>query len=215
MHAALGDPHRLAVMDELAVSDRSPSELCRQLGIESNLVAHHLEVLERAGLVERVASIGDRRRKYLRLLPGPMQDLFRAGPLAARGVLFVCTANSARSQLAAALWNARSPVRAVSAGTAPATRVHPHAIAAAARRGLDLSRERPRALTDADAAADLVVTVCDRAHEQPGPLRDRPVLHWSIADPADEGTPEAFDQALRHLEIRIDALATRVIPSPN
>jgi protein-tyrosine-phosphatase/DNA-binding HxlR family transcriptional regulator len=215
IHAALGDPHRLVIVDELALSDRSPSELRQRLGIESNLVAHHLEVLERVGLIERVVSIGDRRRKYLRLLAAPLEDLVRPATLAAGGVVFVCTANSARSQIAAALWNARSTVPAVSAGTAPAARVHPEAVQAAARAGLDLSAARPRALTDADAAVDLVVTVCDRAHEQPGPLAGRPVLHWSVADPAAAGTPAAFDQALRHLDARIGTLAPLVMLSPN
>jgi len=215
VHAALGDPHRLAIVDALALSDRSPSELRRQLGLESNLVAHHLEVLARVGLIERVVSIGDRRRKYLRLLAGPLEALVHPAPLTADGVVFVCTANSARSQLAAALWNARSPVPAVSAGTAPAAQVHPRAVQAAARAGLDLSRARPRTLTDADAAADLIVTVCDRAHEQPGPLAGRPVLHWSVPDPAADGTPEAFDQAVRDLTARIDTLNALVSPSPN
>jgi len=215
VHAALGDPHRLAIVDELALSDRSPSELRHQLGIESNLVAHHLEVLERAGLIERVVSIGDRRRRYLRLLDAALDGLVRPSSFAASGVVFVCTANSARSQLAAALWNARSPVPAISAGTEPAQQVHPGAVQAAARAGLDLSGARPRALTAADAAVDLIVTVCDRAHEQPGPLRGRPVLHWSVADPAADGSPEAFDQAVRDLAGRIGALAALVSPSPN
>src|SRR3712207_2383178 len=145
-YAALGDLHRLAIVDELALSDRSPSELRRTLGIESNLLAHHLEALARVGLIERVASIGGRRRKYLRLLGQPLRALCRPSALTAERVVFVCTANSARSQLAAALWNARSPVPAVSAGTQPAARVHPLAVQAAARHGLDLSGARPRHL---------------------------------------------------------------------
>lgn len=215
VHSALGDPLRLAIVDELRVSDRSPSELRHLLGIESNLVAHHLEVLERVGLVERVVSIGDRRRKYLRLLAGPLEKLIHATPLAARGVVFVCTANSARSQLAAALWNARSLVPADSAGTVPADRVHPQAVAAAARVGLDLSGARPRALTVADATVDLVITVCDRARELPGPLDGRPVLHWSVPDPAADGSPEAFDQVVGQLQVRVSTLAALVALSPN
>ncbi len=215
MHAALGEPSRLAIVDELALSDRSPSELRRRLGLESNLVAHHLEVLERAGLIARVTSIGDRRRKYLRLLPGPLEELHRHAALIADRVVFVCTANSARSQLAAALWNARSTVPADSAGTTPAERVHPLAVQVAAVAGLDLTAARPRGLTDADGAAGLVVTVCDRAHEQPGALAGRPVLHWSVPDPAAAGTPAAFDDALRELRARVDALAPLVTPSPN
>ena len=54
------------------LADRSPSALRRQL-MESNLLAHHLEVLERVGLIEVLASIGDRRARYLRLLPSPLE----------------------------------------------------------------------------------------------------------------------------------------------
>lgn len=215
VHAVLGDPHRLAMVDELALSDRSPSELGQRLAMRSNLVAHHVEVLAQVGLVERVTSIGDRRRKYLRLRPGPLAELARPVGLSAGCVVFVCTGNSARSQLAAGLWNARSAVSAVSAGTAPAQRVHPEAIAAAARAGLDLSAARPRPLTPEDAAADLVVTVCDRAHERAALLRGRPVLHWSVADPAADGTPAAFDQVLGQLRDRVESLAPLVAPSLN
>ena len=54
IHAALADPHRLAIVDELALSDRSPSELRTRLQIGSNLLAHHLDTLAGAGLVERL-----------------------------------------------------------------------------------------------------------------------------------------------------------------
>src|SRR5690242_9583335 len=106
VHAALGDPHRLAIVDALAVSDLAPSELCELVGLESNLLAHHLDVLADAGLVERSLSHGDRRRRYLRLRRDALSSLLEPLPIAASNVVFVCTANSARSQLAAALWNA-------------------------------------------------------------------------------------------------------------
>ena len=48
-HAALGDPVRLAIVDELAVSDLAPVELHERIGIASNLLAHHLDVLETRG----------------------------------------------------------------------------------------------------------------------------------------------------------------------
>lgn len=212
IHGALADPHRLAIVDELALSDRSPTELRTSLGIGSNLLAHHLDVLEETGLVERLPSDGDGRRKYLRLVPdalAPIRGL--APPMAARRVLFVCTANSARSQLAAALWNARHDVPAESAGTQPADRVHPEAVRAGARVGLDLSEAEPRSLDEVRSEPDLVVTVCDRAHERlrsiPGDAR---VLHWSIPDPARAGVPAAFDETVRRLGSRIDALAPLV-----
>src|SRR5439155_20768617 len=61
LHAALSDPHRLAIVDELSMSDRSPKELKSLLCLESNLVAHHLNVLEGLGLISRVDSQGDGR----------------------------------------------------------------------------------------------------------------------------------------------------------
>jgi DNA-binding transcriptional ArsR family regulator len=104
VHAALADPARLRITDTLSAGDASPSELAAMLAMPSNLLAHHLRVLEEAGLVSRRRSDGDRRRTYLRLEPGAL-DLSGGPPLpAARRLLFVCTANSARSHLAAALW---------------------------------------------------------------------------------------------------------------
>ncbi len=216
VHAALGDPHRLAVVDELALSDRSPSELGGTLGIGSNLLAHHLGVLEEAGLIERLSSAGDARRRYLRLLPEALVAIAEpVTTLVARHVLFVCTANSARSQLAAAVWNARHEVPASSAGTRPADAVRPEAIEAAARAGLRLEAARTRSVEDVTDEPDLVITVCDVAHEELGALREGPtLLHWSIPDPARAGTPTAFDDALRRVSRRVESLAPRVRP-PN
>ena len=100
-HAALGDPGRLAIVDELEVSDRSPKELGQRLGLTSNLLAHHLDVLERAGLITRFTSAGDARRKYVRLTRNGLGALSVGEPrlLPATDVLFVCSHNSARSQL--------------------------------------------------------------------------------------------------------------------
>lgn len=212
IHAALADPHRLRIVDELALSDRSPSELQDLVGIGSNLLAHHLDVLDRVGLIERLVSAGDGRRRYVRLVPDTLSAIWApAGGIAARSVLFVCSANSARSQLAAALWNAAHDVPAESAGTEPASHVHPEAVRAAARAGIDLSASTPRSMDDVNHEPDLVVTVCDRAREELVRRRvDRPALHWSIADPAPIGTPSAFDETVRRLARRIDALAPRV-----
>src|ERR1700722_7808602 len=92
VHAALADPARLAITDTLADGDASPSELAAMLAMPSNLLAHHLRVLEEGGIVTRRRSEGDRRRSYLRLVPGSLDSL--AGPpgRTARRVLFVCTA---------------------------------------------------------------------------------------------------------------------------
>ena len=145
VHAALGEPARLGIIDALAHSDLSPSELGDLVGIESNLLAHHLEVLDAVGLVVRSASHGDRRRRYVRLHHDRLEWLASTRPVETDRVLFVCTANSARSQLAAAMWNATHDVPASSAGTEPAAAVHPQAVRAAQRRRLDLT-EVPRRL---------------------------------------------------------------------
>jgi protein-tyrosine-phosphatase len=194
----------LAIVEELAVSDRAPSALATHFGLAGNLLAHHLDVLERVGLIERVVSSGDRRRRYVRLRRHGLDDLGLSSPGRRGRALFVCTHNSARSQLAAALWRQRTGSDATSAGTHPAEEIHPGAVAAADRAGLDLGDAVPRALAEGDLDADVVVTVCDRAHEELVPSGDW--LHWSIADPVDAGTNSAFDAALAQLDQRISDL---------
>ncbi len=202
--AALGDPVRLAMVDDLAASDRSPSELSTRHGLASNLLAHHLDVLEHAHLIEREVSSGDGRRRYVRLRHETLSELTVGVRLPTGPVLFVCTHNSARSQLAAALWRRMTGGVAVSAGTHPAERVAPGAVEAAARAGLDLSRAAPRSLDEITVEPALVVTVCDRAHEELETGEDW--WHWSTLDPIEDPRPEAFDLALGRLRSRIDVL---------
>jgi protein-tyrosine-phosphatase len=204
VHAALGEPVRLAIVEELATSDRSPKELAARFSIPTNLLAHHLDVLQDVGLVERFVSAGDRRRRYVRLVREPLARLGVATARPAGRVLFVCSHNSARSQLAAALWSARTGGVATSAGTHPADRVHPGAVAAASRAGLDLRGRTPRVLDAADPA-ELVVTVCDQAHEELDPLPEW--WHWSLPDPVAVGSAAAFDAVIRELDDRIRAVA--------
>lgn len=203
-HAALGDPVRLAIVDELVSSDRAPIELRRLLGLESNLLAHHLDVLERVGLIERSRSSGDGRRRYVHLRRDALDGLVWDGHIEAGPALFVCSANSARSQLAAALWRHWTGQSATSAGTNPAPRVHPGAVAAAERVGLDLSDAEPQALAEVTEPPALVVTVCDQAHEEIDP--EPTWLHWSIPDPVPAGTATAFDATVAGLTERIRAV---------
>lgn len=203
-HAALGDPVRLAIVDELSRSDRSPQELQRRYGLASNLLAHHLDVLEKVGLISRGRSSGDGRRRYVQLHVDALAGLQPRRVASPGPALFVCTANSARSQLAAALWTAIVGQPATSAGTHPADRVHPGAVSAARRAGIDLAESSPRQL-DAALATGLVVTVCDRAHEELVP--DSEWLHWSIPDPVPVGTRVAFDETVAELRARIERIA--------
>ena len=222
-HAALADVSRLRVVDLLAVGDASPRELQGELGMTSNLLAHHLGVLERVGLVARRRSEADRRRSYVSLVAAALPAgvatpaLWRVagatgstGAEGAEGIVFVCTANSARSQLAAALWNARPGTRprATSAGTHPADSIAERAVAAAGRRGMRLVG-RPTELDVGSIGSSVVVTVCDRAHEElvRHEARLGTAVHWSVPDPVRIDTDEAFEATLDELETRID-LAT-------
>src|SRR5215813_13089700 len=94
-HAALGEPARLAIADRLVLGDVSPGELGRELGLPSNLLAHHLTVLEQAGVVQRSRSEGDRRRTYVRLQTAALAVLSPPSGRTAARVVFVCTRNSA------------------------------------------------------------------------------------------------------------------------
>ena len=207
VHAALADPARLQIADTLLLGDASPSGLAAMLAMPSNLLAHHLHVLEQAGIIVRRRSEGDRRRTYLQLVPGALDFLPPQAARAALRVLFVCTANSARSHLAAALWRRASTIPAASAGTHPAQAIDPGAIAAATRHRLPLPRLRPRHLSDVRKDGDLVVTVCDLAHEE---LAEAGTVHWSIPDPVPSGDPATFDAALAQLDDRVGRFAPRL-----
>jgi protein-tyrosine-phosphatase len=122
-------------------------------------------------------------------------------------VVFVCTANSARSHLAAAVWRSAHELPAASAGTHPARRIAPGAIRAARRRRLPLERVEPVALTSVVRKGDLLVTVCDQAHEQ---LDGVDQLHWSIPDPVTADTAAAYDAVIDELDVRVQSLAERL-----
>lgn len=208
--AALADPARLAIVDHLLGADASPSELRAMLSVPSNLLAHHLNVLERAGVVTRTRSEADGRRTYLKLNPAALESLIPVPGRHARRLIFVCTQNSARSQLAAAIWNRHSPVPATSAGTKPAARVHPGAVDAARRNNVPLRPTKPRHLDDVLQPTDLVIAVCDNAHEELPPELTR--IHWSVRDPARTALPAAFDDAVHDLTERIGRLTPTLQP---
>ncbi len=205
IHAALGDPARLGIADILAVGDASPGEIGARLGMPTNLVAHHLGVLADAGVVERRRSEHDRRRSYLQLRPAALAALHPPRLHTPRRVVFVCTRNSARSQLAAALWSEHSAIPVASAGTEPATRVNPRAVRTAKRHGLRLDPADTHHLDDVSADGDLLIAVCDHVHETLP--TERPRLHWSIPDPVTTDTDEAFEAAYTDLADRIERFA--------
>lgn len=209
VHAALGDTTRLAIVADLELGDRTFQELAVLVSLPGNLVAHHLAVLEQAGLVERHVSEGDHRRRYISLNPQPLHGLFQSQRVTVRSVLFVCTHNSARSQYAAAAWRRRTGLDTDSAGTNPAPVVNPRAVQVALEMGIDLQGCQPKGYEGLDQSFDLVVSVCDRAREVGAPFEARE-LHWSVPDPVAAGTLRSFRTAFADIDRRIDRLAASI-----
>lgn len=231
----LAEPLRWRLLQELGRSDRRVGELVEAVGKPQNLVSYHLGLLRRAGLVTARRSSYDGRDTYYRvdldrcarslaatataLAPG----LALAAPLgpppgrvAGRPprVLFLCTGNSARSQLAEALARQRAggTVEIRSAGSHPKP-VHPEVARVLAERGIDGSHLASKHVRRFGRMRfDRIVTLCDRVREVCPELPGDPVrVHWSIADPALAATDggdlsAAFDQTARYLEGRIPHL---------
>jgi protein-tyrosine-phosphatase len=225
-----GHPLRWRLLRELAHSDRHVGELTRLIGRPQSLVSYHLARLRADGLVSARRSSADGRAAYYSL------DLSRCGALlAATGealhpglrlappqtnrasarrrarVLFLCTGNSARSQMAEALAQrlGRGAVEASSAGSRPKP-LHPNAVRVMGERGIDLRGRRSKHLDElAGRRFGYVVTLCDRVREVCPEFRSAPTrIHWSIADPASEGgddeaTYPAFERTASELEERI------------
>ncbi|MGO1542860.1 MAG: ArsR family transcriptional regulator [Gulosibacter sp.] len=206
-HAALSDPARLLIVDLLGVGDFSPSELQSRLGMSSNLLAHHLRTLEDEGIVNRTRSEGDKSRSYVKLVPEALATLAPQARLVAKRVVFVCTGNAARSPLAAAYWGTVSDIPTISAGVNPADHTSAAALSIAERHGLDLTKHVPRRITGVLTDGDLLVTVCDRAHEAfSGPR----ALHWSVPNPGWVGTLDVYEVAFSEIARRVTALAPKL-----
>jgi protein-tyrosine-phosphatase/DNA-binding HxlR family transcriptional regulator len=203
LFAALGDPNRLEIAEELSCSDRTPGELVEKFEMSSALLAHHLDVLESAGLIERTESHADRRKRFVRLVERHRHLL--VGARAPTSVIFVCRQNSARSQLAAAIWQRIIGTTATSAGTAPATAVHPLTVQVARQHQLDLRSAVPLQYFASQTRGKTVITVCDQSHDD----LKRPLsrLHWSLRDPVDDGTTAAFEATYQELVERITPLS--------
>jgi ArsR family transcriptional regulator, arsenate/arsenite/antimonite-responsive transcriptional repressor / arsenate reductase (thioredoxin) len=230
-------PLRWRLLCELAGSDRRVGELCALSARPQSLVSYHLRRLREGGLVSMRRSTADGRDTYYvldlercrelladagrALHPGLMPAA--AAQAARADVLFLCTGNSARSQIAASLAGTLSggAVRAVSAGSNPKP-LHPNALRVLRDRGLPVRRLRPKHLSEfADRRFDYVITLCDRVREVCPEFPGGPAsIHWSIPDPGrepgtDEETLPAFERVADELTARIgfllDAIAARPI----
>ncbi len=232
----VGHPQRWQLLAELARSDRRVGELTELCGKQQNLVSYHLGELRRAGLVSSRRSSADRRDTYYRvdvarcteLLCGvgaALQPGLRLGPLPANEasirepaprVLFLCTGNSARSQMAEALLQERSggAVEACSAGSHPKT-LHPDAVRVMAERGIDISGRATKHLDQfVGNRFDRVITLCDKVREICPELPGRPATsHWSMPDPAAHtavSSYPAFVRAADELETRVGLLMSEL-----
>jgi protein-tyrosine-phosphatase/DNA-binding transcriptional ArsR family regulator len=217
-----GHPVRWQLLSALARSDLRVGELCALAGRRQSLVSYHLRRLRDGGLVSMRRSAADGRDTYYIL------DLARCGELLAHAggalhpglapaprqrrsaparVLFLCTGNSARSQIAEALCEQQSggAVRAVSAGSHPKP-IHPNAVRVMRERGIDLGGCRSKHLTEFTSERfDYVISLCDRVREVCPEFPGGPdAIHWSTPEPQD--SLPAFERTAAELSTRIGFL---------
>ena len=207
--AALGEPVRLAIVESLLLSDLTPQDIVTAMDIRSNLLAHHLNVLQSAGLLERIRSTGDGRRRYLRLRTDSPRPAVHVPPLHARNVMFVCADHGVRSMVAERLWATISDIPASSAGRAANRTLTPMARRVAAETNLGALDRPPTSWQDLRTPPDLLVTLSDVVRETAtlpvGP--NTTLLHWSTPEPADEQR-QAYLDMVQHLATRMHVLAT-------
>jgi protein-tyrosine-phosphatase/DNA-binding transcriptional ArsR family regulator len=244
-----GHPLRWRLLTELGLSDRRVGELAALVQEPQNLVSYHLGRLRAGQLVSARRSSADRRDLYYTvdlgrfgdllaltgqtLHPGlrlaaaspdrtPPADTVSAAAAPAPRLLFLCTGNSARSQMAEALARARSGgrVQAFSAGSKPKP-LHPNAVRVMREAGIDLSSRQSKHLSVFAADSfDYVITLCDRVREVCPEFPGHPgYVHWSIADPAasggcDDQTYPLFKQLAAELETRIGYLLAGLAARP-
>jgi len=231
-------PLRWRLLSDLARSDWRVGELCELGGQRQSLVSYHLRRLRDGGLVSARRSSADGRDIYYALdlercrelldaagaslhpalVPTPISQPNRRRATPVARVLFLCTGNSARSQMAEALCEQLSAgrVRAASAGSNPKP-LHANAVRVMRERGIDISRARSKSLTEfSDGGFEYVVTLCDRVREMcPEFLGVQAAIHWSVPDPArepgsDDDTLLAFERTARELSTRISFLITAI-----
>jgi protein-tyrosine-phosphatase len=231
----VADPFRWELLVQLARSDRRVGELAQLVGKAQNLVSYHLGELRSGEIVSARRSSADGRDTYYRLNLARCGALFvtagaalhpalQLAPLPMRPpvaekrhkqrILFLCTGNSARSQIAEALLASRSgnTIEVRSAGSHPKP-LHPNAVRAMAEQGIDISGWSSKHLGRFSRTRfDRVITLCDKVKEICPEFPGAPVTaHWSMADPAaaaesDEATYPMFVCTAEEIEVRVDLL---------
>ncbi|HET6372642.1 MAG TPA: arsenate reductase ArsC [Candidatus Polarisedimenticolia bacterium] len=132
-------------------------------------------------------------------------------------ILYLCTGNSARSQMAEAFTRAMAPAAAgievFSAGTHP-KEVHPQTIAVMAESGVDVGGARSKGIDEVPFdAVDLVVTLCDDARATcPAPPPGARRIHWGLRDPAlTEGSPDDVRESFRAVRDEVRTCVKRLL----
>jgi len=237
----IADPQRWNLLEQLGRSDRTVGELVDLIDKPQNLVSYHLGELRTAGLVSCRRSAADRRDTYYRAnLLACCDSLATVGSALHGGVklhrnrpeppdrvtkssrprvLFLCTGNSSRSQMAEAMIRSSTngAIDARSAGSHPRP-VHQNAVRVMAERGIDISSHESKHLRRfARVRFDRVITLCDKVREIcpefPGVGS---TAHWSMADPASEGSTDderyaAFVRVADELEWRIEFVTSELL----
>lgn len=229
----LGHEVRWSILTLLARSDYCNQELTSLLKHPQNLLSYHIGLLRELGLVTERRSAADERTIYYRLNLDTFRSLYFSSadalhpafdqtgvvqqekisslPHKSVRVLFLCTHNSARSQMAEGILRhlSNGRIEALSAGSQPLT-VHPLAVRALTALGIDISQQQPKHLDQMKHLSfDYIVTVCDRVRESCPTFPDDPErIHWSIPDPVVvEGSEKeqyhAFEQVALELMTRI------------
>jgi protein-tyrosine-phosphatase/DNA-binding transcriptional ArsR family regulator len=229
----VGHPLRWSLLRHLAESDRQVRELTQLVDQPQNLVSYHLGLLRGSRLVsmrrssfdgrdayysvdlarckEMLGAVGEALHPALRSFPPQQAASRRGGSHRLVRVLFMCTGNSARSQIAEALMRAvgGDVVDVHSAGSDPKG-VHVNVVRVLSERGIDWSRLRSKHWSEVTRRRfDYVITLCDRMREACPEFRGEPrPIHWSIADPAVEGATDeetfpAFVRTACEIERRI------------
>ncbi|GAA3609019.1 ArsR family transcriptional regulator [Nonomuraea rosea] len=222
------DPLRWRLVQELALSDRRVRELVTLIGQPQNLISYHLGRLRASGMVTARRSSFDGRDTYYHLDLGRCAQLLtEAGATLHPGLaldppfvtaaetpgtasytaLFLCTGNSARSQVAEALSRVHSGgrVQGFSAGSQPKP-LHPDAVRVMAARGVDIAGQQSKHLSVfAQRHFEYVITLCDKVREVCPPFSGDPThIHWSIPDPnAPGGGYAAFELMAAEIETRV------------
>lgn len=241
----IAHPVRWRLLRELVRSDRAVRELTDLVEEPQNLVSYHLRQLRDGGIVSARRSSADGRDTYyavdlvacqheLQAAGGGLHPALRLVPaLRAHGaadvsrrnprVLFLCTGNSARSQIAQGLLEDMSAgaIEVASAGSEP-KRLHPNAVRVMKRRGIDISSNRTKHVDEfVTQRFDLVITLCDRVREVcPEFVSGPELVHWSIPDPARDSTTNrasyaAFERTAAELETRIRYLLPVLVEPRN